>query len=80
MDTTGKLLVVRLNKDFRWGMWSLVALSICVALMILAGSVDLIRQALDPDYRGELEREHRSQLQLNERLRQIENRHQDQDD
>lgn len=78
MDTTGKLLVIRLNKDIRWGMWSLVALSIFVALMILAASFDLIRQTLDPDYRGELEREHQSQSELNERLRQIENRHQDQ--
>lgn len=75
METTGKLTAIEWKKPIRLVSQLLVLFIVCAALVLLGRGADLFRQAQDPEYKYEMEREHQSQIDLDKRLKAIEQRH-----
>lgn len=75
METTGKLTVVEWKKPIRLVTQLLILFMVCAAIVLISQGVDLFRQAQDPEYKYEIEREHQSQVDLDSRLKAIEQRH-----
>jgi hypothetical protein len=75
METTGKLTVIEWKKPIRLVTQLLILFIVCAAIVLLGRGADLFRQAQDPAYKYEIEREHQSQIELDRRLKAIEQRH-----
>ena len=75
METTGKLTIIEWKKPIRLVIQLLILFLICSAVVFLGKASDLVRQSQDPAYKNEVESEHQSQVELDEKLRQIELSH-----